>query len=646
MLEPHSRKLLLESLQPPPDHKVDWAIGTTYSLDLVALLSAPVAFAFSDWQDREGRPIVEPLALLKAVRQYANRVCLFCQAGKIHVPRAYQPLLTSLEDSVIECNAPGGGSFHAKMWFLRFRASDESVMYRVLCLSRNMTFDRCWDTMLCLEGPLRDRANAYGRNHPLGRFVESLARFATRPVSAQWSRRLKQAAYELRRVEFEIPDPFKEADFWPLGLEKKATWPFPDRMNRVLVVAPFVDDGFAEDIGWHESPAQLVSRPESLAALKDDSRAVFDNLWILDNAAELETGEAEELGDATESDADVDAEITEGASTDVPLLGLHAKLFIADAGWNAHVWTGSANATKAAFERNVEFLVELRGKKSRCGIDVIMGHSDDAQVRSLSSLLQPYIHHGDGEAQSPEERAFELKVDRFAKQLASSGPTSSCEADEDAERFAITIRATKRRKLSVPDGCRVDARPISLPDHHTQPVTVSHQEWVSFAGISMIGLTSFIVFRVTSEDGKLSRQFVLNVPLENVPENRHENLLRHLLSDRERVLRFLLLLLLDHNASDFGNIFGDPGQSNGKASAVHGLFSATLFESLMRALDRDPERLEQVADVIRDLQKSPEGSDLLPEAFSDVWDPIWQVRQAQIDAARARKSTAIDESLD
>ena len=43
--------------------------------------------------------------------------------------------------------------------------------------------------------------------------------------------------------------------------------------------------------------------------------------------------------------------------------GLHAKLFVIDDGWNACVWTGSANATVAAFQRNVEFLVELVGER-------------------------------------------------------------------------------------------------------------------------------------------------------------------------------------------------------------------------------------------------------------------------------------------
>ena len=41
--------------------------------------------------------------------------------------------------------------------------------------------------------------------------------------------------------------------------------------------------------------------------------------------------------------------------------GLHAKIYVADAGWKSRIWVGSANATHAAFNRNVEFLAELEG---------------------------------------------------------------------------------------------------------------------------------------------------------------------------------------------------------------------------------------------------------------------------------------------
>jgi hypothetical protein len=36
--------------------------------------------------------------------------------------------------------------------------------------------------------------------------------------------------------------------------------------------------------------------------------------------------------------------------------------------WKFSVFTGSHNATEAAFERNVEFMVELRGMRSAHGV--------------------------------------------------------------------------------------------------------------------------------------------------------------------------------------------------------------------------------------------------------------------------------------
>ena len=347
MLEPNSRRLLLESLQPPPEYRLDWAVGTTFTLDLMALLSAPVAFAFSDWQDREGRPTADPLALLKAVRQYASRICLFYQGGKIHVPRTYQPLLASLEDCIVEAAAPLGGSFHPKMWFLRFVSDDETVMYRLLCMSRNMTFDRSWDTLLSLEGELGDRTNAYSKNHPLGEFVESLSKMSTRGIAAPWKKRLERLAYEVRRVEFEITEPFDDIDYWPLGVRTGEAWPFPKRMDQLLVVSPFVDDGLAKDLTDWQAPMQLLSRGDSLARLEASTLEHFEHVWILDDTAEPEPGDAEE--DTTE---DVESAATT-TPPEIPLVGLHAKIYVADDGWNARVFTGSANATRAAFNRNV-----------------------------------------------------------------------------------------------------------------------------------------------------------------------------------------------------------------------------------------------------------------------------------------------------
>jgi hypothetical protein len=74
MLEPEDRRLLLESLRPPEGYVLDHAVGTTFSLDLLALLTAPLAFTFFDWEGREGENCADPLALLESVRRHANRI--------------------------------------------------------------------------------------------------------------------------------------------------------------------------------------------------------------------------------------------------------------------------------------------------------------------------------------------------------------------------------------------------------------------------------------------------------------------------------------------------------------------------------------------------------------------------------------------
>ncbi|WP_145054907.1 phospholipase D family protein [Lignipirellula cremea] len=622
--------MLMESLQPPEGCRLDWAVGTTYTLDLMALLTAPVAFAFADWQDRDGRPTCDPLALLKAVRQYASQVCLFCQAGKIQVPKTYQPLLASLEESIVEANAPQGGSFHPKMWFLRFVDTDTgTVQYRVLCVSRNMTFDRSWDTLLCLEGPLRDRTNAFSRNHPLGQFVEALPGMGVRPLATQWKKRISQLAYEIRRVEFEIPEPFEKLEFWPLGIGGTSRWPFPKRVDRLFIVSPFVGDGLMEDLQQWQAPTQLLSRAESLERLAPTTLASLEKVWVLDDTANPEPGEAEEEFEA-------DSELPEGGekAQDIPLVGLHAKVYLAEEGWDARVFTGSANATRAAFGRNVEFLVELRGKRSRCGIAAMLGESSEGEQKRascLADLLQPYNPVGSEVKVDHAVEAFERQVEQLAKTLAATAPVAQCQPALEDGSFRLRLAATKPLKKLQLEGFEVRARPVSLPSSQFYAVDVLESPWVEFAAVSLLGLTSFFVFEVESVVLKVRRQFVLNVPLKNAPENRHEAILRDLLSDRDRVLRFLMMLLLDTGARDLSKFMESSNKGENNFSFMHSLFGATLFESLVRALDRDPERLEQVAQVILDLRQTEDGKTLLPDDLDAIWEPIWAVCSQQLN---------------
>ena len=50
-----------------------------------------------------------------------------------------------------------------------------------------------------------------------------------------------------------------------------------------------------------------------------------------------------------------------------------------------------------------------------------------------------------------------------------------------------------------------------------------------------------------------------------------------------------------------------------------GFAGETLLEDLVRAAARDPERLAPIRRLIEDLQSSPEGRDIVPPGFMDIW---------------------------
>lgn len=606
MLEPQNRRLLLEALRPPDGYTVDIALGTTYTLDLVALLTAPLSFALLDWQDDDGRPLRDPLALVEAIRRHADRIALFCQAGEIKVPTGDKQLLAYLEDSVVEV-APKQRRrvFHPKLWVLRYVAPEAPVRYRVVCLSRNLTFDRSWDTTVVLDGDLTERRLAFATNNPLADFVQQLPTLATREVSPRIAAQVDRVQRELRVVRFELPEPFDEVEFWPLGL-KGAKSPFSYRVDRLLVISPFVSDRSLRHMTEGSSGNILVTRPESLASLDKTTLKRFDRTCVLNDAAEGDPAAQEEGAEATDGE----------------LRGLHAKVYVIDHGWDARILTGSANATDAAFGGNVEFLVELRGKKSKAGIDAIL--STEKGQATLASLLQDAAPPDEPSTVDEIEEALKRQLDAAQEALLAAGPRLRIATADDG-LFTVRLECQHARR-PVPN-TQVHSWPITLhPDtaRSLEPKPGS----IELARVSFEALTSFIAFEIEAAEKTRCgrRRFVLNVPAEGMPAGRREKLLRCILKDPAQVLRLLLLLLADSPEEGIEALL----QGRRDADGVTGLAAwadRQVFESLVRSLDRGPERLDQVAGLVADLERDPETKSLLPAGFDEIWAPIWEARQ-------------------
>ncbi len=389
MLEPEGRQLLLDALRPPAGFGLDRAIGTTYTLDLTALLTAPVGFALLDREASDGRSTADPVALLDAVRRNAERIDIFCQAGAIALPSNYQPILTYVEQSIHEVVPPSPGAiFHPKVWVIRYReTAGQQLRYRLLVLSRNLTFDRSWDTVLRLDGAPGSRG--WDANEPIARFLRALPAMTREPVTDGLARDIEALADELNGVRFELPADFDSYQLWAFGIDATRSWPFPRKVDRMLVVSPFLTQGCLQRLaGGRSGTDVLVSRPESLDALGSVALATMHETLILSGDSEAPVM-PEADGDAREAPDPATTEAT-AVRPGVELRGLHAKLFVAEVGERTHVWTGSANATDAAFGGNVEFLVELRGRTDRIGIDRVIGHTESLSWRdSRTSSARP-----------------------------------------------------------------------------------------------------------------------------------------------------------------------------------------------------------------------------------------------------------------
>ena len=181
MLNPNQDRLDYgQVLTPPVGFRLDFAVGTTYSLDLDALVGACIALGLSE--ETDSALLNNPICLLEALRNTGDKVALFCEGGQIHLPNNVTPLYVLLEKMVFQVSANKRRgiskypSFHPKFWLLRYINDEKDVMYRVAVLSRNLTFDRSWDVTFCMDGWLTDATT--DKNAPVCDFLSYLSFYA------------------------------------------------------------------------------------------------------------------------------------------------------------------------------------------------------------------------------------------------------------------------------------------------------------------------------------------------------------------------------------------------------------------------------------------------------------------------------------
>jgi hypothetical protein len=601
-LTPETRVLLTDALRPPAGYRVDVAVGTTYSLNLTALLLAPLSFALFD-QANSDLDTVDPIRLLDAVRRYADHTTVFCQAGGIHVPAQYRSILTFVEDSVLEVMPTHEGAiFHSKVWALRFVDHDNNRLHRMVILSRNMTLDRSWDTALVLdeeEGGTIDAA-------PAAEFVRRLLSLALRSIDKTRSAEIGDLATTLAQTTLAAPAPFTSGELVPIGLTAERIWPFPDRGKRLLAISPFLTKPAVSDISTIAAERTIVSRAESLELIGAKALQGWD-VNVLQRLAEVD------LGDDLDTAAPPPNGFLEVHD------GLHAKTFVIDCHrGQSTVVTGSANLTGPSWGGNVEFDAVLTGPTSKCGVAAVLNGSPE--VPGLGQVLEDYTV-SDEDGMTDAAIATSYRLERFHQQLAANQPSLHITPTDD-DHVTATLSLTLPN--NPPGHTRVWL--TSLPaDAHAHPLGAS-LTWT----LALINITPFVAVETTDGVGaaKVTRRCVLKAALTGAVDNRRQDAVFSILRSKDDVLRYLVFLLGDPSYELlFAQLARDDTDRDPGGRPTLTSTDVALFEPLVRATGRDEDALARVASLVEDLRALPNGDDLVPDGFDELWDIVWQVHQ-------------------
>jgi hypothetical protein len=601
MLRPDEHALLTSAIRPPAGYTLDKAVGTTFTLDLVALMLTQLTFATHDMgEDIDG---IASIALLDAVNRNAKNTTVFVHGGGINVPSKWRPLLALLEDCIVEVKAPVGGVFHPKFWALRFKSTDGMYLHRVLVLSRNLTFDRSWDTMLCLEESAGHGGGNTLSGEDFAEFLRSLPGMATRMPAG---RGLDDLSNTLAHANFALPHPYTEAHVWAVGHGKR----FEPGWSglHALLLSPFLAKSVVNAIAASVSTLKVVSSQASLDHVgSPPANATF---YTLNPVVDPERHAAVE---------DLDGESAEANKEARPeLRGLHAKALIIEDRRYSRTFTGSSNATGVAHVTNIELNVELRGRKTSqnaaSGIDAVWNNNpNDKNDLGLESLVKEY----EPQPADPDEQVrgeLEWELTHYHNRLSSIGITTTVIPD-GAETFSLTVGVPEHDRISRSgEQILTTMRPI------TSGITQQLPPSTPWQAMSVGAVTPYCVATSTiaRSNVEVSSSCVLLTELRGDIPDRRDRVLKDILKETN-ILAYLAFLLA--NPADEGSGMGVEmldRLSAATAAKDHHRTPLVIFEPMIHAALRDPAAIERVSSLIAELERLGEVENL-PPAFLELW---------------------------
>lgn len=600
MLNPNNDRLDYgQILAPPAGYNLDFAVGTTYSLNLDALVGASLALGLSEETDSE--LMNNPVCLLEALRSTGDNVALFCEGGQIHMPNRVTPLYILLEKMVFSVKTPkrkgiaAYPSFHPKFWLIRYRNNDGDLRYSVIVLSRNLTFDRNWDIAYYMDGHVTE--DTTDKNEPVCDFLRYLvAQLPNTKNGKDKAKKIRALIRELPNVIFEPAEKaFYDYEFIPNGVRRASggvyqfdeTDLFKDTFHDILIISPFLSGSVIRDFNdrntrslINDARYMLITREMSLGRLKPEDVSHFQIYTMRDAVIDGETAISDEAQEIQKQD-------------------IHAKIYMIRKYSSSDLYLGSLNASHNAVYGNIEFMIRLRSKRRYLDLDKLaaslFGTEKDGSDNPFQEVtLQTAIIE--------EEDEPTKALDAVVKEINRSNP-SAVVYPEDEEYYSASVHF----EACDTKGYQISIRP--LLSRRTEEFSSD----ILFTRLTITQLSEFYVIGVS--DGEQTVERILIIPTDGLPDDREKQVVSSVVNDRDCFYRYIAFLLGDDSILSMLEI-NNAGVEADDTMSRQVYHVPALYEKMLQTAAVNPEKFKGIEYLMKTI--SEDG--IIPEDFKKLYE--------------------------
>ena len=572
--------LIYNELIATPGYEIEFAVGTTYSMDAEAFLAVAMSMAHLG----EANEMESPVRMLEGIRQANRHVAIFINRGGLQPPVRKNPLYAMLDKSVFEVADERRGkelaNFHPKLWVIREHSIDNATQRQIklIVLSRNLTKDSSLDIAVSMVAPLnvRNSETIRQKHAPLKELLLRLADYAV----GQKRKEVIKLAKDIDRIgAFEIDNQYEDYDFLPIhfGENLNTAIDFKKELpgTKMAVVSPFVDLPTLEWLNNYGSTSEktLITRlesltPEILNLYGSDKRQVWVPSMLM-------------------------------ANNDVMPMNLHAKMYFS---WGPrtggiHLWLGSSNATKNGFQRNSEFLLRLSLKRGRNQFENFVNEFTDEKKQ----MFQQVTSLPENEEKTVEDLSLGIAI----RTKLISRNNLSAEVCSSEPGYTIHIRA--KRMKDIPANIKI--APVQEPYNESE-LTPSGCDIVvrDVTNLSEFYILTALPFDESVEPVKM----VIKIPTKGIPEDRDNMIFRSLINTRDKFLAYVEMMITDRPLELMSILDAHQEPEQGVAGQESRLHNA-LYESLLRIAATNPAKLEDIQEIV-----AMAGDNIVPDSFRQM----------------------------